>query len=450
MEFKQALNISQNQKLIMTPELRQAINILQLSTVELNSFINQELIENPVLDIEENNRKEDNKNEMNWEDYVKGARGAEFPKEKHNEITFEEFTASEVSLKENLDKQLSFYNLDKQKYKIAQYIIGNLDEKGYFLECDEGHTNILKISPQKLEQVLFIIHDLEPTGIGARNLKECLEIQLKKEGKLTNEISLILKHYLKEIANGNLKKVAKELKVSIMDVQQMVDTIRKLNPKPAANYALMNDNKYIEADVVIKEVAEEYVVIINDSNSPRLIINSFYQNILTKEIEDEELKEYIEKNLNKAIGLIKSIEQRRETLLKITNNLLKQQMDFMKKGNKNLVPLTLEDVAIQVNVHESTVSRVITNKYVQTPQGLFPLKYFFSEGMKNTKGYNISTTSIKELIAEMIEKENPKQPYSDNMLTALLEKKGLKIARRTVAKYRNELGILSSKMRKRY
>ncbi|SMB90620.1 RNA polymerase, sigma 54 subunit, RpoN/SigL [Desulfonispora thiosulfatigenes DSM 11270] len=458
MNFKQGLNITQNQKLIMTPELKQAINVLQLPIAELNSFIDQQLMENPVLEIADENQKaqkdnqkdEDKKNEVDWAEYFHDGRDFGFPKEKGDQVLFERFTTSDVTLKEYLEKQLSLYNLSMQEFRIAQYIIGNLDERGYFLCSFKDVANILNTSSEKVEETLSMIQDFEPLGIGARSLEECLEIQLKKKGLLTNELRFLIYNYLNDIGKGNLKKIAKDLGTCIETTQQMIDVIRNLNPKPGANYGSINGNRYIEPDVIVEKVGKEYYIIVNESNVPGLVINSFYKKILNEGTQDKKTESFIENNFNKAIWLIRSIEQRRATLYKVVSNLSEHQREFLEKGSKYLVPLTLKDVALQVNVHESTVSRVVANKYIQTPQGLFPLKHLFPGGLKNVQGENISATSIKKIIEDIVASENEKDPYSDSKLSELLKEKGLEVARRTVAKYREELGILVSSKRKRY
>lgn len=445
------INISQNQKVVMTPELRQAINILQLPIAELNYFIEQQLLENPLLQITEE-KKDDviRKDEVDWSEYFNEGRELRIPKEKKEEISFEKFITKENTLIEYLEGQLRLSNLSEEDFKIAKYIIGELDERGYLLYPLKGIADELDISLEKVEEILLLIQDLEPKGVGARSLAECLEIQLRKKGKLTDEIKVFINNYLLEVGRGNLKRIAKNLGISLKSVQEMVDIIRTLNPKPGAAYGAMNENKFIRPDVIIKKVGKEYFVLVNDKEVPSLTINKLYKQVLVKGSRDKETESYIIRNCNKAVGLIKSIEQRRITLFKVVSNLVEQQRDFLEKGTKYLTPLTLKDVANGVNVHESTVSRVVANKYVQTPQGLYELKYFFSKGMQNEKGKNISSRSIKKAIAEIIDKEDPKKPFSDNKISEILLKKGLKIARRTVAKYREELGILSSKQRKRY
>ncbi|MDN5321904.1 MAG: polymerase sigma-54 factor [Clostridia bacterium] len=455
MKLGYQLNMSQTQKLIMTPELRQAINVLQLSTLELNNFIQEQLLENPLLEIidegpQTNNEIEENeKFDIEWQEYFHDGSDLGYQSETKEYIPFEQFVSQAPSLQEYLEEQLR-YQLNEKDFSLAQFVIGNLDPWGYCSFPLQETAHDLEVSPEKLEEIIRIIQTLEPDGIGARNLSECLIIQLKKQNKLTPLLEELINYYLNDIGQGKLAKVANSLNIPVEEVQKNVDILKTLNPKPGTGFGSNSETRFIVPDMLIEKIDKEYIVLINDSYTPRLIVSEIYKEIINNKSADEITKTFIERKLHGAVWLIKSIEQRRITLYRIANALIELQREFLDKGEKYLQPLTLKDVAERVEVHESTVSRAIANKYVQTPRGLYPLKFFFSSGINNKAGKKISSQVIKKVIEDIINKEDPKEPFSDQMLCNLLQERGFKIARRTVSKYREELGILSAAQRKRY
>lgn len=457
------LNLEQSQKLIMTPELRQAIQILQFNNVELMEYINKQIEVNPFLEMtekrkdslakEEKDEKKDNsKDEIDWKEIV----------EKYDDIsykaynssyehkqTFESYTSKKMSLKDHLMTQLGVTIKTESERKIGELIIESLDQKGYLASNIHDLSMQLGEDHVEIERVLRVIQTFDPVGVGARNLSECLMIQLKEKGINDKNIFLIVDRYLDELATNKMQKIAKELHIPVKRVQSICDIIKMLEPKPARGFIVDSDNiRYIVPDVTIEKIGDEYIIIVNDSNFPMLSISKYYKSML-ENTDDKETSKFLFNKLNSSMWLIKSIEQRRLTLYKVVESIVKFQKKFFDEGNKALKPLVLKDVADDIGVHESTVSRATNGKYVQTPRGIFELKHFFTSSISDDRG-GVSSTSVKSSIKEMIEKENTQKPLSDQKIADLLKNKGITISRRTVAKYRDEMRIPSSSMRRRY
>ena len=452
------LNLEQTQKLIMTPELRQAIQLLQYTSLELNEYILKELEENPMLELEqpimETEKVElsepDKEIDIDWKEYFEKYDDISYKPEidkNIKEYNYESFVSYMPTLKEHLISQLRLIDIDDRKFKICEYIIQNIDDNGY-LETDISEiAKTLNEDTGKVEAMLKIIQGLDPIGVGARDLEECLFLQVKEYNYPI--IEDLIKNHLKDIAFNKMTKIAKEMELSLEDLQKACDFIKKLEPKPGRTYGgNSNEVKYIVPDATIKYLDGEYIIIVNDYTGPRLNINNFYKDLL-KDAGDKETTAFLQEKLNSATWIIKSIDQRRQTIYKVVESILKHQMAFFEKGEKHLVPLTLKDVAEDIKMHESTISRATNGKYVETPRGLFELKYFFSAGLNSQLG-DISSTSVKATIKEIIDNENHKKPYSDQQIVDLLKDKGTIISRRTVAKYRDELNIPSSTLRRRY
>lgn len=452
------LNLEQTQKLIMTPELRQAIQLLQYTSLELNEYILKELEENPMLELEQpvieiekvELNETDKEMDIDWKEYFEKYDDISYKPETDKNIkeyNYESFISYTPSLKEHLISQLRLIDIDDRKFKICEYIIQNIDDNGY-LETDISEiAKTLNENVNDTESMLNIIQGFDPSGVGARDLKECLLLQIKEYNYPI--IEKLIKNYLEDIAFNKMAKIAKEMDLSLEEVQKACDFIKKLEPKPGRTYGgSSNEVKYIVPDATIKYLDGEYIIIVNDYAGPRLNINNFYKNLL-KDGGDKETTEFLQEKLNSATWIIKSIDQRRQTIYKVVESILKHQMAFFEKGEKYLVPLTLKDVADDIKMHESTISRTTNGKYVETPRGLFELKYFFSAGLSSQLG-DISSTSVKATIKEIIDKENTRKPYSDQQIANLLKDRGTVISRRTVAKYRDELNIPSSSLRRRY
>ncbi|MGB4019891.1 MAG: RNA polymerase factor sigma-54 [Syntrophomonadaceae bacterium] len=456
--------LEQQQKLLMTPELRQAIAILQMSTLELGEHIQKEMEENPFLDEkepeevpEQEKREAEAEAEANnaleqWMEYHSDRDYGYMPQEREEEKSFENYVTSRPSLVEHLEFQLRMLSRDDQDLPIGEYLIGSIDDNGYLtVELAEVAAR-LEVPEARVEKVLKMIHSFHPHGVGARDLSECLMIQLCHYGKNDPIITEIVQNYLEDIGRGRLNRIAQALNISVQEVQEICDLIRTLDPKPGLQYSNSEQVKYIKPDIFVEKIDGEYVVIVNDFQFPRLTINRTYEKILRQpEAFSQEARQYLEEKMGSAMWLIKSIEQRRMTLYKVARCIVDIQKDFLDNGIAFLKPLTLREVADIVEVHESTVSRATTNKYMETPQGLYELKYFFSTGVQCRRGgERISARSIKKQIEEMVAQEDPTQPLSDEQIAQNLQEQGISISRRTIAKYRNELGIASTIIRRRY
>ncbi|MCR4441643.1 MAG: RNA polymerase factor sigma-54 [Peptococcaceae bacterium] len=459
MNINYGLRLEQTQKLVMTPELRQAIKILQLSSLELTDYVNQMLTENPLIEINEEEiyprqEKEQKKEaEIDWEDYLQETRDLSEPRqpqEVKTEFSFENFITRGTSLHEYLLSQLGYLRLNREESRIARYLIGNIDSSGYLAVTVEQASLDLKTTGEKIEKVLAVIQGFDPIGVGARSLSECLLIQLKQKGVSDPALYELVEKHLENIAAGKLSKVAQVLNLPITKVQEMADLIKTLNPRPGASFG-GDDVRYIVPDVLVERIDNDYIILVNDNHIPHLTINKTYSAILKKSSEaDDVTRGFVENKLNQALWLIRSIEQRRMTIYQVASALVSMQRQFFDHGIKHLKPLTLKQVAERINVHESTVSRATANKYIQTPHGIFEFKFFFNSGLNTDKGESASSESIRRLLQEIIREENPCKPYSDQKLADILNSRGIRIARRTVTKYREGMGIPNTGFRKRY
>lgn len=454
------LALEQVQKLIMTPELRQAIQLLQFTSQELNEYIKQEIEKNPVLELISNDMDYENiedysseREEFDWREIIENYDDISYKYEfdrNEKEYNYENIVKHSGSLKEHLLFQLNVSNLDRIDLKIGKAIIENIDDNGYLSVDVNQIADDLGILHKKVENVLSIIQTFDPPGVGSRNIAECLLIQVREDKMDNPKIETIIKNHLEDLAYNRLFKVSKELNMDIREVQEIFDYIKTLEPKPGRAFGdNANNIKYIIPDVNIEFVDGEYVIVLNEITAPRLNINKHYREMIRKGI-DPDATEFIKEKLAQALWVIRSIEQRRMTIYNVVKSIVKFQREFFEKGEKYLRPLTLKEVADDINMHESTVSRAINGKYAQTPRGLFELKYFFSSGFSTNQGEDISSTSIKVIIKEIIEGENPRKPLSDQKISELLKRRGIDISRRTVAKYRDELGIPASSIRKQY
>ena len=466
MRLGYGLNIEQTQKLIMTPELRQAITILQLSALDLSTYVEGQLMDNPLLETQEeimDSKGEteapeaevslaDEKWDVDWQDYFQDQDEHRVRQERvvvEDKQRFDPFIASAPTLLEHLLEQL---HLQKVSFSltVAEYIVGNLDDNGCLTLSLEDIARETNVSFEMAEKALVLVQTLDPLGVGARNLEECLSLQLPLLLDYPPEFPEFLKH-LEDLAAGRLQRIAQALKIPINKVQEMADLVRKLDPKPGRRFSSLGEVRYVVPDVVIEEVGGEFIILVNDLTVPRLGINKAYREVLSHE-EGTDTRKFVEQKLNAAAWLIRSIEQRRLTLYKVADAIVRWQTEFLRYGIHYLRPLTLRDIADEIGVHESTVSRATSNKYVQTPRGIFEFKFFFANSMG--RGHNhdseITTEEIKRALRDIISSENPKSPYSDQKLADFLKAKDMGISRRTVAKYRDELGIGATTVRKRY
>lgn len=473
------LTIEQTQKLVMTPELIQAIQILQFNTQELDSYVQEQLLVNPVLEQGSLSQGESGENresgsessevpaaselssrdnDIDWTEYLKNRqyddisyRQWEYKDPDEKENAYEQYTTSDVTLPEHLMFQLQFASHKKGCRNVGRYIIESLDENGYMTLTIDEIARATGAPANKVEEVLDIIHTFDPSGVGARDLRECLLIQLEQKGILDELFEKVLNEHLEDLAANRLGVISRAMGITVKEVQEMADMIKSLEPKPGRQFASQTDTRYIVPDVLVERVDDDYVVTVNDSSSPHLMVSSYYEKLLTEAEKDSNLSKYLTDRLNSAMWLIKSIDQRKQTIYNVVEAVVKYQKEFFDRGSKYLKTLTLKQIAEEVGIHESTVSRSINGKYLQSPMGVFEIKYFFSGGVTGGQsGEGISSKSIKSFIKEIVDSEDPKSPYSDQDMVKMLKEKGIDISRRTVAKYRDEMHILSSSKRRRY
>jgi len=436
-ELSYNLNLKQEQQLVMTPKLQQAIELLQLSTLELKDYLKKEMMENPLLSLEESYTEQSN---------------SYLPSEHSEGVNYENFISKELTLEEEIMGQLGLVLNDDLEKRVAKYIIANLNEAGFFNDFQSVMDN-LNVSRASVERVLDKIQGLEPIGVATAGVREFLSLQLEELKGVIQDKNIILAQqivgeYLEELSANKLRVISKDLNLEITYVQKLVDLIRNLKTTPRESFANSNKNDYLEPDIIIKKVGDRFEIIMDKDSFPVLRINKYYQKLL-KEKNDPKYRLYIEKKLNSALWLIKSIEQRRQTIYSIVKDIVDFQLEFLNYGIKYLRPMIMQEVADRVEVHESTVSRATKNKYIQTPYGLFPLKFFFNEGIKSKDG-RISAIAVREEIKEIVADENKNKPLSDKKIKEYLEKKGIYISRRTIAKYRAKLKIPASRLRRRY
>lgn len=471
MKLDYNLKLEQTQKLIITPELKLAITLLQYSALELQDHIQEELLNNPVLEVQETKEveKEDDcdpeekvsedqpaDDDFPWEEYFRDMDldTAAYSTGSVKEIpdyqpSVENCARMSGTMLEDLLGQLRILPLTGRQYSLAAYLAGNLDHNGYLQGELEELTAPLGAGLGELEKALQILQNLEPCGIGCRNLQECLLLQLRKLDHPPALTMEIVKRFLPAAADCRYRYIATRLGCEEQAVQEAVDFIRTLNPKPGSVFGEGEETRYIVPDVIVEKVDDQYVVMSNESTIPQLIISPFYQKMLRSDSTDEKISAFIKNKIEKAYWLIRSIEQRRLTLFRVSQQIVDIQKPFLDFGIKKLKPLTLKDVALNVGVHESTVSRATANKYIQTPRGLFPLKFFFSSGLSGTGGDDYSSHSIKTYMREIVDAEDQCRPLSDQLLTEMLQERGINISRRTVAKYREEISIPASYKRRR-
>ena len=462
----------------MTPQLQQAIKFLQLSRLELCQTVNQEMEINPLLeevsgdDVEEKLQGEEKKEEsikndqplkevtiketlredFDWEAYISEYNTAwvSSPQESiEDRPSFENFISPKTTLYSHLMWQLQVSDLDEIQRQIGRYIIGNIDSNGYLKTSIDNIMNFTHRPRNEVLTVLDIVHDFDPIGVGARDNRECLLIQLRFQGLGGSIAEKILNDYLKQLEKKRYNQIAKSMGVSLEEVLYAVSCIASLEPKPGRFYN-DEDTIYITTYFYVYKIGNEFLIILNEDGLPKLRISSFYKEILTKKDDkSSNTREYIRDKLKSASWLIKSINQRQRTIYKVSESILKFQKDFFESGPSNLKPMILRDVADDIQMHESTVSRVMNNKYMYTPFGIFVLKYFLNSTIQSVDGVDkIGSLSVKEMLKKIVREEDKSKPFSDQEIVNILERSNINIARRTVAKYREMLKILPSNQRK--
>lgn len=466
MHMDYGLRLEISQKLSMTPQLCQAIAILQLSSLQLAEKVEEAWLENPILELDDKKTAEAETREhsaepeqagpaltdqyFDWLDDYNGYEERGAAKADPDYLSPIGFAATgPASLHEHLEMQLHLCTENDKAREIGDYFIGCIDDNGYLCCTPQEAADAVGVSVGCAEQVLELLQTFDPAGVAARDLKECLLLQLQRQEIDEPLLEAIINGYLDEVANGRIRFIAERLCCTPHEVQAAVDMIRMLTPKPGQVYGGDRNLGYVLPDVTIERIQNEFVVTVNDSDVPRLTINPYYRRVV-RDDADGEAKKFVEGRINAAVWLIKSIEQRRMTLYNVTNMIVKMQDDFFRKGPKNLRPMTMKKVADSLGIHESTVSRTVANKYATTPFGLYPLRHFFSAGITGLDGECMASSRIKQELRDVINAEDPAKPLSDQVLAEIMAKRGMELSRRTVAKYREEMGIASSGKRKRY
>ena len=488
LEMRQTL--SQQMQLVMTPQLQQAIKLLQLSRAELSDVLAQEMIENPTLeDLVDSGREQDaqrlkergennpeasgvdgpsmdtagakerrdvdNASSADWEQYLGsfspsgGVAGGSRDHSADDLPSYEATLANKSSLNDHLIWQLRLTGFNAREEGIAALIVGNVDDDGYLQDPLDEMAVREGFDLAVAERVLARLQEFDPVGVCARNLQECLLLQLKQlAGPWDFDVlEAIVTKEIPNLERRNYGAIAKNLKITVEEVHEAARVIAELEPKPGRPFAT-DDPQYISPDIFIRKVGDDYVVTSNDDGLPKLKISNFYKNVLAQGGATAQTKGYVQDKLKSAIWLIKSIQQRQRTILKVAESIVKFQREFFDKGIAHLKPMVLRDVAEDIGMHESTVSRVTSSKYVHCAQGLLELKYFFNSGINGVDGESLASESVKMKIKQLVSVESRERPLSDQRLVELLKESNIDIARRTVAKYREQLGILSSSRRK--
>ncbi len=474
MAIHQKLQTRLSQKLILTPSLQQAIKLLPMSTLELADMLNQEVVENPLLEeipsedlqaseaqpatdkADEQDAQRPEGKVDNWEDndyeyyfseYLDDGYRSRVPTEVKELPPIENTLSTGSSLTDHLEWQLSLKTDDAIERAVGTAIIGNLDDDGYLVA---SVSEIAQMGPwpvERVEEALRLVQTFDPTGVAARDLQESLTLQLRQLGLDSTPTERIVAEHLRLLQNHQIPELARKMGMSIEDLREHIEVIRHLDPKPGARYN-QRQPEYVMPDVYIVKVDDQYVAVLNDDGLPQLRISSSYKRLLDKDQADADTRSYVKDRFNAARWLLKSVEQRQKTIQKVATSIINFQRDFLEHGIEHLRPLVLRDVANDIGMHESTVSRVVTNKYMHTPQGVFEMKYFFHSGISSSFGEAVSSVTIKQRIRKIIEAEDPRKPLSDSKIVSILQREGLVLARRTIAKYREELRIPTSNQRK--
>jgi len=470
MAIQQKLHTKLVQKLILTPSLQQAIKLLPMSTLELSELLNQEMVENPMLEevpteelqpaeqpaekpetpakSDKGDAWEDADYEYFFGDYLDDGYRPRTPQEVKELPPIENTLSSAGSLADHLRWQLSIQTDDDVTRQIGDAIIGNLDDDGYLVASVEEISQMGDWPIADVERALQHVQTFDPIGVAARDLQECLTLQLRHLGLAGTITERIVTEHLKLLQNHQVPEIARRLAVTIDELKEHIEIIRNLDPKPGSRYN-PNQSQYVIPDVYVSKIEDQYVAHLNEEGLPQLRISPVYRRLLDKGGENtDETRAYVKDKFRSALWLIKSVDQRQKTIHKVATSIINFQREFLDHGIEHLRPLVLRDVANDIGMHESTVSRVVNNKYMHTPQGVFEMKFFFHSGISSSYGDSVSSVTIKQRIRKIIENEDPRKPLSDSKIVSILQKEGLMLARRTIAKYREELKIPTSNQRK--
>ena len=474
MEITQRLEIRLSQKLILTPSLQQAIKLLPMSTLELVDMLNQEVVENPLLeeattdeiqqadgnaqvekpepDSESANEKQETWDDVDYEyffgDYLDEGYRPRAPREIRELPPIENTLSTSTSLSDHMMWQLSLVTDDELVRNIGAAIVGNLNDDGYLAASIDEIVAMGDWSESEVERVLKVVQAFDPIGVAARDLRECLLLQLRHLGLDDMPTATIVRDHIGFLQRHKLPELARCLMMSLDDVKEHVEIIRHLDPKPGLRYN-PSQSQYVIPDVYVVKVEGQYVAMLNDEGLPQLRISSVYRRMLNKNSKtSDETRSYVKERFRSALGLIRAVDQRQKTIHKVATSIINFQREFLDSGIEQLRPLVLRDVADDIQMHESTVSRIVNNKYMHTPQGVVEMKYFFHSGIHSAFGESVSSVTIKQRIKKIVEHEDPQKPLSDSRIVGMLREAGLILARRTIAKYREELKIPPSSQRK--
>lgn len=425
------LNISQIQKLALTPTIIQALEILQFNSQELDEYVKEEMLKNPMLE---------------W-NKVRPERTFASESEK---ASLEQFVSREETFEDYIIEQINLSKIEGIEREIAFYMLDSLDGNGFLTISIEEIANEFKTNVDTVEGVLRTVQEFEPVGVFARNLKECIKLQFIEKDLFKGPIAVIVEDYFEDALDNSISKITKKTGIEEKKVQAVIDLIKKMNPKPTSGFSSNEQTKYILPDIYLEIENNEYVITTNEETIPNLQISDYYLELKNNKDNEKDVKKYLNERYSNAMWLIKSISHRKETIFNVAKSVILHQKDFFEKGAKYFKPLTLKEIAQDVGVHESTVSRTVNGKYIQTPRGIFEMKYFFSSGVTGSFGEKVSSNAVKMMIADIIGKENPEKPISDQKISEELMSQGINASRRTIAKYRESIGILSSSKRRRY
>ena len=459
--------------MVLAPQLRQSLELLQVPMLELRTLVQQEMEQNPTLEdqaleteqleiepalnaSEEEDAFKDEFDKLaklddEWKDYFNQnqSRQPYSSEEAARRQFFLDSLSQPESLQQHLMDQLSLAVVTAEERQMGELLIGSINEDGYLTSTLEDLAASAGYALEQLEDVLGLVQEFDPVGVGARDLRECLLLQLRRLGKGEDLVTALVKDHLDALGARRFPEVARALKVSVDQVHEATRMIATLEPKPGRIYAA-DATSYVLPEVMIQKIDGEYAVILNNDQIPRLHISEHYRQLMADENTTAEVKNYIREKVRAGLFLIKSINQRQQTIYNIAKEIITVQHEFFEHGISHLRPLTMAEVATVLGIHETTVSRAIANKYMQTPRGTFDMKYFFTPGYRNAEGVSVSNKTIKDTISHLVAAEDPAHPLSDQVIVAKLKEKGLQVARRTIAKYRDELKILPSHLRKGY
>ncbi len=474
MVIQQKLQTRLSQRLILTPSLQQAIKLLPMTTIELTDMLNQEVVENPLLeeisaeemqqadaqaqvekadpDPEPPTEKQDTWDDADFEyffgDYLDDGYRRRAPSEVKELPPIENTLSTSSSLADHLMWQLSVRTDDELLREIGVAVIGNLDEDGYLVASIEEIAAMGSWPETEVERMLALVQGFDPVGVAARDLQECLLLQLRHLGFEGTRSETIVREHLHLLQNNQIPELARQLGVTIEELKHHVEIIRRLDPKPGTRHN-PSQSQYVTPDVYVIKVDDQYVARLNDDGLPQLRISPVYRRLLDKNSQNSaETRSYVKEKFRSALWLIKSVDQRQKTILKVATSIIAFQREFIDHGIERLRPLVLRDVANDIGMHESTVSRVVNNKYMHTPQGVFEMKYFFHSGIHSSYGESVSSVTIKQRIRKIVDAEDVRKPLSDSRIVAMLQDERLILARRTIAKYREDLKIPTSSKRK--